>query len=101
MLVIVTFKIKDKNIFNTIEFVIENIYKDCIKVDGKVFEIREFFESFIPSFCVTVFKHQGAEIEDHYNILDCNSMDKKQLYPSLSRTTKLRYIHLDTSTLYK
>ena len=101
MLVIVTSNIKDKNIVNTIEFVIEDIYKDCIKVDSKVFEIWEFTKSFIPSFYVTVYKHQGSEIEDHYNILDCNSMDKKQLYPSLSRTTKLRYIHLDTSTLYK
>ena len=33
--------------------------------------------------------------KDHYNILDVNRMNKKQLYTCLSRTTKYEYIHLD------
>ena len=52
-------------------------------------------ESFIPSFCVTVYKYQGADINEPYNIYDVNKMDKKQLYTALSRTTKLEYIHLN------
>lgn len=50
---------------------------------------------------MTVRKYQGGEIDDHYNIYDINRMDKKQLYTSLSRTTKVEYIHLDENPLLK
>lgn len=58
-------------------------------------------ESFIPSFCVTVYKYQGADINEPYNIHDVNRMDKKQLYTALSRTTKLENIHLNFKELNK
>ena len=58
-----------------------------------------FAESFIASFCVTVYKYQGADINENYNIYDVNKMDKKQLYTALSRTTKLEYIHLTNKEL--
>ena len=70
-------------------------------LNGQTFSHGEFRESFIPAFCVTVYKYQGGTINQHYNIYDVEKMDKKQLYTTLSRTTKLDYIHLDTSKLKK
>ena len=99
MPVIATRNMKDKNIFNTMEFVIEKMKKDAIKINNEWYDIKEFSENFIPSFCVTVYKYQGADIDEHYNIYDVNRMDKKQLYTALSRTTKLEYIHLNNKEL--
>ena len=65
------------------------------EVNNEWFDEKEFAESFIPSFCVTVYKYQGTDINEHYNIFHINRMDKKQLYTALSRTTKLEYIHLN------
>ena len=115
--VIATVNMKDKNIYNTMEFEIEDIRKDFDdetddsetnkKTENKIsfcindewFDEKEFSESFIPSFCVTVYKYQGASIDEPYNIHDVNRMDKKQLYTALSRTTKLEYIHLNFKKL--
>ena len=107
MPVLATTNIKDKEIFNTMEFIIEDILNQSFVVNNKLYdkrsfkindewyEIKEFSESFIPSFCVTVYKYHGADINEHYNIYDVNRMDKKQLYTALSRTTKLEYIRLN------
>ena len=86
MPVLATQNIKDKKIFNTMEFVIEEIKNDKFKVNNEWFEESEFAQNFIPAFCVTVYKYQGCDINEHYNIHDVNLMDKKQLYTSLSRT---------------
>ena len=64
------------------------------KINDIWFDKKEFSESFIPAFCVTVYKYQGCDINEHYNIHDVNRMDKKQLYTALSRTTKFEYIHI-------
>ena len=42
-----------------------------------------------------VYRYQGAEIDQHYNIFDTEAMNKKQLYTALSRTTKFEYIHAE------
>ena len=68
-------------------------------LNGQTFSHSEFRESFIPAFCVTVYKYQGGTINQHYNIDDVEKMDTKQLYTALSRTTKLDHIHLDTLKL--
>ena len=99
MPVLATQNIKDKDIFNTMEFVVEDIYGDCFKVNDILFDKKEFSESFIPSFCVTVYKYQGADINEHCNIYDVNKMDKKQLYTALSRTTQFDYIHFNNKEL--
>lgn len=49
-----------------------------------------------PTFCCTVYKYQGADINEPYNIYDVNRMEKKQLYTALSRTTKFDYISIST-----
>ena len=82
------------------EFVVEDI-GERIKIDGNDFELKKFAESFIPSFCVTVDKNQGAEIDKDYSMYDVKRMDKRQLYTSLSKATKLEHIHLDAKKLNK
>ena len=103
MPILATQNIKDKDILNTMEFVVEDMNDRSFKVNNEWFQIREFSESFIPSFCVTVYKYQGADIDEHYNVHDVNRMDKKQLYTALSRTTKFDYIRInnkETSNKY-
>lgn len=46
------------------------------KVNNKWFDYNEFRESFIPSFCVTVYKYKGADTKEDYNIYDTNRIDK-------------------------
>ena len=99
MPVIATQNIKDKEIFNTMEFEIQDMDDRGYKINNIWFEPKEFSESFIPSFCVTVYKYQGCDINEHYNIHDVNRMDKKQLYTALSRTTKFDYIHVNNREL--
>ena len=65
------------------------------------FDLNEFRESFLPNFCNTVYKYQGGKIDEHYNIWDTHKMDIKETYTSLSRTTKLEYIHLDNKKIGK
>lgn len=101
MPVIATVNIKDKNLLNTMEFIIEetDIEYKKIKVNNKWYKEKELTESFISSFCMTVYKYQGADINEHNNIFYCNRMDKKQLYNAFSRTTKFEYIHLEHKIL--
>ena len=105
MKVYATTNIKDREIYNTMDFDIEGIRSDTDDSGKPVkkflinrnhwFDSDEFTKSFNPGFCVTVYKYQGGEINEQYNIFDVNRMDKKQLYTALSRTTKLEYIHLN------
>ena len=52
MSVIATVNNKDKNIFNTMEFKIDEIHTDTnnVRINYKWYEERELAESFIPSF---------------------------------------------------
>lgn len=54
MPVLATQNIKDKEIFNTMEFIIEEIKNDKFKVNNEWFEESEFAQNFISAFCVTV-----------------------------------------------
>ena len=99
MPVIATENMKDREIFNTMEFLVESISEDSIEIDGQDFDYKTFSQSFIPSFCVTVHKCQGADIKEPYNIFDVEKMDKKLLYTALSRTTKFEYLHLSNKKM--
>ena len=70
-------------------------------VNGREFSEDDFFKSFIPSFCLTVYKNQGSEVNSDYNIFDINRMDTKRFYTSLSKTTKFEYTRLDENLLLK
>ena len=99
MPIIATENLKDREIFNTMEFLVDNMTEDSIWVDGREFDFNIFSKSFVPSFCVTVHKCQGADINEPYNIFDVEKMDKKLLYTALSRTTKFEYLHLSNKDL--
>ena len=99
MPVMATENLKDREIFNTMEFFVESISEDLFEIDGQDFDYKTFSQSFIPSFCVTVHKCQGADINEPYNIYDVEKMDKKLLYTALSRTTKFEYLHLSNKKL--
>ena len=99
MPLLATQNIKDKNIFNTMEFKLKKIRThdngdNSFKINDDWYGMTEFSQSFIPAFCVTVYKYQGSDINEHYNIHHVNRMDKKQLYTALSRTTKFDHIHI-------
>ena len=99
MPIIATTNIKDKSIFNTMEFAIESVKGNKFKVNNEWVDKKQFSESFIPSFCVTVYTYQGADINEPYNIHDVNRMDEKQLYTALSRTTRFEYVKLNNKDM--
>ena len=106
MPMLVTQNLKDKDLFNMHLVEIDGIKESGDDGDNLIFHINkqqfsysESRESFIPAFCVTVYKYQGGTINKHSNIYDVNRMDKKQLYTTSSRTTKLEYIHLNNKKL--
>ena len=90
MPVLATQNLKDRDIFNTMEFVVEDMNDRSFKVNNEWFEIGEFSESFIPSFCVTVYKYQGADINEPYNVYDVNRMDKKTTLHCFESNNKIR-----------
>ena len=99
MPVIVTQNMKKRDMFNMMEFKIKTINENKegnleFEIDNETFSLNEFRESFLLNFCNTVYKYQGGKIDEHYNIFDTHKMDVKEMYTSLSRTTKLEYIHL-------
>lgn len=110
MPVIATQNMKQKNMFNMMEFTSDEIFygtlwsfeedydefKDIkFKINNDTFDKSEFRMNFLPNFCNTVYKYQGGKIDDHYNIWDTHRMDVKEMNTSLTRTTKLEYVHLD------
>ena len=99
-----TTNLAKRDIFNMMQFELTKIDHDSegnllFMFGDKIFEHSVFAESFIPAFCVTVYKYQGGTINKPYNIFDVHKMDKKQLYTSLSRTTNLEYIQLSNKKL--
>ena len=97
-----TQNIRSKDMFNMEQYNIDNIEEADhgnlnFILNGRAFSHSEFRESFVPAFCVTVYKYQGRTISTPYNIYDVEKMDKKQLYTALSRTTLLN--HTDTTKL--
>lgn len=106
MPVIAAQNMKKRNMFNMMEFKIENINENNegnleFVINDELFSLNGFRESFLPNFCDTVYKYQGGKIDEHFNIFDTHKMDVKEMYTSLSRTTKLEYIHLDNKKICK
>ena len=62
MLMLVTQNMRNKNMFNMEQYNIDNIKENedgnlKFILKGTIFSHSEFRESFIPSFCVTVYKY--------------------------------------------
>ena len=75
MTMLMTQNIRNKNMFNVEQYNIDNIEENedgnlNFILNGTIFSDSEFRESFIPSFCVTVYKYQGRTISTPYNIYD-------------------------------
>ena len=102
MPIICTQNMKKRNIFNMMEFEIKHVIEmeegNTLNfiIGEERFDHNEFRESFLPNFFNTVYKYQGGKIDEDYNIGDTNRMDMNEMYTSLSLTTKLEYIHLDS-----
>ena len=69
-----TTNLTERDIFNMMEFKLIKIDLDAegnllFMFGNKVFEHSVFAESFIPAFCVNVYKYQGGTINKPYNIL--------------------------------
>ena len=88
---------KDRGMFNSQQFTVKSIDINSvtIKENDQKFSMDDFRKKFNLAFCITVYKYQGAEIDQHYNILDTEAMNKKQLYTALTRTTKFECIHAE------
>ena len=107
MPVIASQNMKKHEMYNMMEFQIDNItdyYGNNSEdlnfvINNVTFTKNEFRESSLPNFCNTVYKYQGGRIDEHYNIWDTDKMDIKEMYTSLSRTTKLEYIHLNNKKI--
>jgi hypothetical protein len=50
---------------------------------------------FIPAYCGTTYKYQGATINENYNIHDTRSMNRNHMYVALSRCTDISQVHCD------
>ena len=75
MPMIVTQNMRNKDMFNMEQYNIDSINENDegnleFTLNGTVFSHSEFRESFIPAFCVTVYKYQEGTISTPYNIYD-------------------------------
>ena len=104
MPVIATENMKNYDVYNMMEYTIDNIDKNNKRqlpfhINNETFNYDEFRKNFLSNFCNTVYKFQGGKIDENSNIHHVNKMDIKELYTALSRTTKLQYIHLNSRYL--
>ena len=99
MPVIATCNLKEHGIFNMMEFTLEDMDDKRFLINNTWLDKDVFTNSFIPGFCSTVYRYQGATIDESYTIHDVERMDKKQLYTALSRTSSIELIHLDNKKL--
>ena len=99
MPVLVTQNLKEHDMFTMMEYKITDINDNKFLINDIWFDQGLFTSSFLPSYCNTVYKYQGSNINQPYAIHDTERMCKKQLYTSLSRATNIEYIHLDNTRL--
>ena len=88
--------LKEINIYNNQMFEVVKIDEKNVVLTGDIIiPMKVFKNDFTVAYCVTVYKYQGGEIDQDYNIYDVDEMDKKMMYTALSRTTKWEYVHLN------
>ena len=89
----------DLGIYKTNRFTVKQVDKDVVVIerDGKTMNITvdKFVSIFDYSFCVTMYKIQGAEYKQHYNIFEAEYMSRNELYTAISRGICIDYIHID------
>ena len=96
MPMLVTKNMRNKGMYNNMQQynigkIQENDEGDLeVILNGQTFSHSEFRESFIPAFCVTVYKYQGSTITEPYNIYDADKMDKKTTLHGIIDNNKSR-----------
>lgn len=63
--------------------------------DIQKIEINKFRNMFTLSYAMTISKFQGSEIDEPYNIVECEQLTKNRFNVALSRSTHEDYIHTD------
>ena len=92
---LVTKNMCNKEMYNMQQYNIDKIQENDqgdleFILNGQTFSHSEFRESFIPAFCVTVYKYQGSTITEPYNIYDADKMDKKTTLHGIIDNNKSR-----------
>ena len=89
----------DLGIYKTNRYIITNITDDTVSIEGLgqkfTLSYEKFAKIFDYSFCVTMYKIQGAEYRDHYNIFEAHMMSRNELYTAISRGISMDMIHID------
>lgn len=75
-------------------FIVKDNKKEIIKDDNDV-PIMFPKSWFSPTYALTVYKYQGGEIKEPYNIFDVEKMTANELYVAISRCKKLDDVHID------
>ena len=93
--------LKKFNLFNNHAYTISEIAEAdeslFVQLHNDFNEVRlgleNFRRHFIPIYATTVYKYQGATINEHYNIWEAHKMNKNELYTALSRASSHEFIH--------
>lgn len=62
--------------------------------------LDEFGSRYIPAYCGTTYKYQGATLNEHYNIYDAKEMNRNHMYVALSRCTDISLVHCNDMKSY-
>lgn len=86
-------ELKKAGIYNSEFYEIEEIFGDEFKLKGKNHLVKKRFIQ--PAYAVTVYKYQGSEINEPFNIMEVDKMCIEELYTALTRARRFEDIHLD------
>ncbi len=67
----------------------------CLNGKEHVLALRDFCNSFVPAFCMTIDKSQGSGIDDKFAILEANKLKKNDFNTAITRSTKYSNVYID------
>ena len=89
----------ERGIYKTNRFMIQSIGPSEITLRRKekvvTLSHKEFTGLFDYSFCVTIYKFQGGQINEHINIYQADQMSRNELFTCVSRGFSPEKIHID------
>jgi hypothetical protein len=83
------------NVVNNCMYYVDSISKDNVIIDEKTISLKDFSNNYIPAYCGTTYKYQGATLSENYNIFDAKMMNRNHMYVALSRCTNIDNVHCD------
>lgn len=81
-------------------YTVENITDTDVKINDVIWSLKDFGIAFIPAYCGTTYKYQGACINENHNIYDAEYMTSNDLLVSISRCTNIKQVHCDKVKSY-